>query len=121
MRFGRKVCYVTADPQDAGLLRQHENYRAICLPAGLFLTIFFQVKQADVLVLTMMDLGNLQLQRSLHPVHYIYLFHGMGSTHMVDHANSFDHYDSLFCTGPHQVAEIRKREALKNLPAKFLF
>jgi YidC/Oxa1 family membrane protein insertase len=45
----------------------------------------------------------------------------MGSTHMVDHENSFDHYDSLFCTGPHQVAEIRKREQLKNLPAKQLF
>jgi YidC/Oxa1 family membrane protein insertase len=40
---------------------------------------------------------------------------------MVDHANSFDHYESLFCTGPHQVAEIRRREELKNLPAKHLF
>jgi len=69
----------------------------------------------------MMDLQNLQLKRSLHPVHYVYLFHSMGSTHMVDHENSFDHYDSLFCTGPHQVAEIRRREELKGLPPKHLF
>lgn len=116
-----RVCYVTSDPEDAGLLRKHANYTAICIPAGLFLTLFFQVKQVGVLVLTMMDLGNLQLKRSLYPVHYVYLFHSMGSTHMVDHANSFDHYDSLFCTGPHQVAEIRKREAMKDLPAKHLF
>jgi YidC/Oxa1 family membrane protein insertase len=54
-------------------------------------------------------------------VHYVYLFHSMGSTHMVDHENSFDHYDSLFCAGPHQVAEIRKREEVKNLPARHLF
>jgi len=119
--LNRKVCYVTSDPQDPGLAWRHENYRALCIPEGLFLTIFFQVKQADVCVLTMMDLGNLQLRRSLHPVHYIYLFHSMGSTHMVDHANSFDHYDTLFCAGPHQVAEIRKREALHHLPEKQIF
>ncbi|MSQ98740.1 MAG: hypothetical protein EXR85_05515 [Xanthomonadales bacterium] len=121
VQLGRKVCYVTSDPNDRGLLRQHENYRAVCIPAGIFLITFFQVNQSDALVLTMMDLGNLHLKRSLHPVHYIYLFHGMGSTHMVDHADSFDHYDALFCAGPHQQAEIRKREALKNLPAKHLF
>jgi len=119
--LGRKTCYVTSDPADAGLTREHPNFRAIHIPEGWFLTIFFQVNQSDVFVLTMMDLQNLQLKRSLHPVHYIYLFHSMGSTHMVDHENSFDHYDTLFCTGPHQVAEIRKREELKGLPAKQLF
>jgi len=118
---GRKVCYVTSDPGDPGLNRQHENYTAICIPEGLFRTIFFQVAQADLFVLTMMDLDNLQLKRSLHPVHYVYLFHSMGSTHMVDHANSFDHYETLFCAGPHQIAEIRRREELKNLPPKQLF
>ncbi len=120
-RLQRKVCYVTSDPHDPGLQREHVNYQAICIPEGIFLTLFFQTNQSDVFVLTMMDLGNLQLKRSLHPVHYVYLFHSMGSTHMVDHANSFDHYDTLFCTGPHQVSEIRKREELKKLPVKKLF
>jgi YidC/Oxa1 family membrane protein insertase len=54
-------------------------------------------------------------------VHYVYLFHSMGSTHMVDNENSFDHYETLFCTGPHQVAEIRRREEIKGLAAKQLF
>jgi len=120
-KLQRKTCYVTSDPADPGLSRQHENYRAIFIPEGLYLTIFFQVNQSDLFVLTMMDLDNLQLKRSLQAVHYVYLFHSMGSTHMVDHENSFDHYDSLFCTGPHQVAEIRRREELKGLPAKHLF
>jgi YidC/Oxa1 family membrane protein insertase len=117
----RKVCYVTSDAADPGLRRTHANYRALCIPEGLFLTIFFQVNRSDVFVLTMMDLENLQLKRSLHPVHYVYLFHSMGSTHMVDHAESFDHYDTLFCAGPHQVKEIRRREELAGLPAKRLF
>ena len=119
--FDCKTCYLTSDQDDPGLAYVHENFLGIYLPEGLFRTIFFQVNQSDVFVLTMMDLGNLQLKRSLHPVHYIYLFHSMGSTHMVDHENSFDHYDSLFCAGPHQLAEIRKREKLKNLPEKHLF
>lgn len=117
----RKVCYVTSDANDPGLQRSHENFHAICIPEGLFLTIFFQVNQSDVFVLTMMDLQNLQLKRSTYPVHYVYLFHSMGSTHMVDNENSFDHYESLFCTGPHQVQEIRRREELKGMPAKHLF
>lgn len=120
-RLNRKVCYVSSDVHDAGLKREHANYRSVCIPEGFFLTLFFQMNQSDVFVLTMMDLGNLHLKRSLNPVHYVYLFHSMGSTHMVDHANSFDHYDTLFCTGPHQVREIRKREELQNLPAKNLF
>jgi len=119
--LGRKTCYVTSDPNDPGLGRVHPNFLGIHIPEGWFLTIFFQVNQSDVFVLTMMDLQNLQLKRSLHPVHYIYLFHSMGSTHMVDNENSFDHYESLFCTGPHQVAEIRRREELKGLTPKHLF
>jgi YidC/Oxa1 family membrane protein insertase len=119
--LGHRTCYVTSDPNDPGLRRAHPNFLGIYIPEGWFLTLFFQVNQSDVFVLTMMDLQNLQLKRSLHPVHYIYLFHSMGSTHMVDNENSFDHYESLFCTGPHQVAEIRRREELKSLPAKHLF
>ncbi|NNK38027.1 MAG: CDP-glycerol--glycerophosphate glycerophosphotransferase, partial [Xanthomonadales bacterium] len=95
--LGRKLTYVTSDPTDPGLAREHANYRSLCIPEGLFLTIFFQVNQSDLFVLTMMDLQNLQLKRSLHPVHYVYLFHSMGSTHMVDNEDSFDHYETLFC------------------------
>ena len=73
------------------------------------------------MVLTMLDLQNFHLKRSVHPVHYAYVFHSMGSTHMVDHANSYDHYDSLLCVGPHHVAEIRRREELHRLPPKHLF
>ncbi len=119
--LNRKLTYVTSDAGDPGLAREHANYRAIYIPEGLFLTIFFQVNRSDLFVLTMMDLQNLQLKRSLHPVHYVYLFHSMGSTHMVDNEDSFDHYETLFCAGPHQVREIRRREELKGLPAKQLF
>jgi YidC/Oxa1 family membrane protein insertase len=88
---------------------------------GAICTWFFQTLKADVAVLTMLDLHNFHLKRSLHPVHYAYVFHSMGSTHMVDHPNSYDHYDSLLCVGPHHIAEIRRREERYGLPAKHLF
>jgi len=117
----KRVTYITSDDADPGLSRKHDLYTAICIPAGFFLTLYFNMQKADVVVLTMMDLGNLQLKKSINPVHYIYLFHSLGSTHMVDHANSYDAYDSLFCVGPHHVAELRKREVIAKLPARNLF
>ncbi len=117
----RRVTYVTSDEGDPGLVRQHDLYKAVCIPQGFFLTLHFNMQKADVVVLTMMDLDNLQLKKSINPIHYIYLFHSLGSTHMVDFANSYDAYDSLFCVGPHHVAELRKREEMQGLPARNLF
>jgi YidC/Oxa1 family membrane protein insertase len=39
---------------------------------------------------------------------------------MADHADSFDHYDSILCAGPHQRAEIRKRESIHGFEPKQL-
>lgn len=116
-----KVTYVTSDLNDPGLNRQHNLFQAIHISEGFFLTLHFNMQKADVVVLTMMDLNNLQLKKSINPVHYIYLFHSLGSTHMVDHANSYDAYDSLFCVGPHHVAELRKRESMQGMQARNLF
>ena len=119
--LAHKVTYVTSDPNDEGLNRQHELFQAIFIPEGLVLTLHFNFQKADVVVMTMMDLNNLQLKKSINPVHYIYLFHSLGSTHMVDHANSYDAYDSLFCVGPHHVKELRKRESMQGLKERNLF
>ena len=119
--LNHKVTYVSSDPNDMGLERQHELFKAIHIPEGLVLTLHFNFQKADVVVMTMMDLNNLQLKKSISQVHYIYLFHSLGSTHMVDHANSYDAYDSLFCVGPHHVAELRKRESMQGLQQRNLF
>ena len=98
--------------------RPSAGLHAFRIGAGAVCTWFFQTLKADVMVLTMLDLQNFHLKRSLHPVHYVYVFHSMGSTHMVDHENSYDHYDSLLCVGPHHVEEIRRREQLQGPAAQ---
>ena len=120
-RLARTVCHVTSEPTVPLPSAPSGRLHAYRVGGGAVCTWLFQTLKADVLVLTMLDLGNFQLKRSLHPVHYVYVFHSMGSTHMVDHANSYDHYDSLLCAGPHHVEEIRRREQLAGLAPKRLF
>jgi len=120
-RLSRTVCHVTSEPAVAPPTVPGAGLHTFRVGSGAVCTWFFQLLKADVLVLTMLDLQNFHLKRSVHPVRYVYVFHSMGSTHMVDHENSYDHYDDLFCTGPHHIAEIRRREQLHGLPSKHLF
>ncbi len=114
------VTYVTSDDRDPGLLKLSNKYRSIYIGKGFFRILFFQFLKAKLLILTMMDLNNFELKRSMHPVHYVYIFHSLTSTHMVDTEKSFDHYDTIFCAGPHQKKEIEIREKNKDLKAKNL-
>ena len=120
-RLSRTVCHVTSEQAAPMPAVSRPGLHAFRIRPGAVCIWFFQALKADVMVLTMLDLQNFQLKRSIHPVRYAYVFHSMGSTHMVDHENSYDHYDSLLCTGPHHVAEIRRREQLKGLLPKHLF
>jgi YidC/Oxa1 family membrane protein insertase len=117
---GRRVCYLTSDPDDFAFSRRSALLEPFYVPEGWAQIVAFQTLRADVMVLTMMDLGNFQLKRSFRPVHYVYVFHSLGSTHMVDFASSYDHYDTVLCAGPHQMREIRRREELAGLPPKRL-
>jgi YidC/Oxa1 family membrane protein insertase len=116
----RSVCYISSDPLDPGLSKKHPLFMPFYIKPGFWQIMLFQFLKADSLLLTMIDLNVFQLKRSINPVHYIYLFHAMGSTHMVDFENSYDHYDTILCVGPHQIREIRKREQMKGLAPKNL-
>jgi len=71
--------------------------------------------------MTMPDLDTYYIKRSkTFPVNYIYLFHSMNSTHMEFQKGAFDHFDTIFCVGQHQIQEIRATEQLYNLKQKKL-
>ena len=69
------VTYVTSDEKDPGLLKLSKKYRSIYIGKGFFRILFFQFLRAKLLILTMMDLNNFELKRSIHPVHYLSLIH----------------------------------------------
>ncbi|MBM4222065.1 MAG: CDP-glycerol--glycerophosphate glycerophosphotransferase, partial [Gammaproteobacteria bacterium] len=118
--LGETILYVSSDPADAGLHQSSPLIRPFCIGKGLWRIWFCQFLDADVLITQILDFGNLDLKRSVHPVHVVYMFHSLISTHMADFANSFDSYDTILCAGPHQMREVRRREELHQLPAKQL-
>jgi hypothetical protein len=118
--LGETICYVSSDPADPGLHQASPRILPFCIGNGFWRIWFFQLLSARVLVTQLLDLGNFHLRRSVHPVHYVYMFHSLISTHMADRADSFDHYDTILCAGPHQMREIRKREELHRLRPKQL-
>ncbi len=117
----QKVLYITSTDDDLGLQYSNENFNSIYIPDGFWLISLFQFLDVPIMVMTMEDLDVFYLKRSVKPVHYIFIFHAMGSTHMVNLPNSYDNYDTLFCVGPHQEKEIREREKQADLPAKNIF
>lgn len=104
------VSYITSDPNDV----TKDFYLNRLLP------LFMVLVNCKVLVMTMTDLNLFHIRRSIHPVHYVYVFHSLASTHMIYRERAFDYYDSILCVGPHQVEEIRKREQLYKLKPKKL-
>jgi len=77
-----------------------------------------QFVNCKVLIMTLTDLSNYHIKKSVYPVHYIYLFHSLISIHMMYRFGAFDNYDTIFCVGPHQVNEIRATEKLYELKPK---
>ena len=115
------ICYVTSSKDDPNLNSSNEKMRTFCIGEGIMRTKFFLNLKADILIMTMPDLGTSYIKRSkVYPVHYVYMFHAIASTHLVYKKSAFDNYDSIFCVGNFQIDEIRSREKLYKLDAKNL-
>jgi YidC/Oxa1 family membrane protein insertase len=118
--LGEEINYVCAEPSDPAMQQDSARIRTFCVGKGLPRIWFCQFVEADVVVTQILDLGNLELKRSVHPVHYVFMAHSLTSAHMADRADSYDHYDTILCCGPHFAREVRKREEMQGLPAKRL-
>ena len=115
------IHYLTNDPDDAIFLQ--ENERLIAYYASQQKTISLMLKlDTDILATTVPDLQSYHIKRSIvrDDIEYIYVFHTITSTHLTLKERALDHFDTLFCVGPHQVTELRRREELAGLPKRNL-
>lgn len=113
-----EVCYVTSDPRDSVFDKKIPRLRPFYLRAVLpFAFIYFD---SAAFVMTMPDLGNFHIKRSMNEVEYFYAFHAVGSTHLQYRKGAFDHYDAILCAGPYQVRELRAAEKLYGAKEKKL-
>ena len=118
--YGKNICYVTSSHNDPILENSNDRIQSYCIGFGTARTTFFSFLQANVMVMTMPDLGTYHIKRSHHPVQYIYVYHSAVSTHMAYRRGAFDNYDQILCVGPHHKQEIRATEELYDLEPKTL-
>lgn len=113
-----KLCYVTSSYDDPILKSPDSSLISFYIKS--LLPIFMLFVKSKVFFITLTDLNQFHIKRSIYPVHYVYVFHSMVSTHMMYLKGAFDHYDSILCCGPHHIKELRKYEELHGLPKKNL-
>lgn len=104
------VCYVSSSKDDPGLILEHPNLQTFAVDEGWVRDWLFANIDADVMVMTTPDLHESRIKRSRHEVHYVYVQHSLVSQHMAYRPGAFDHFDTIFCSGPHHVREIRALE-----------
>ncbi len=117
------IHYVTSDPNDQifGIAKSEPRIVPYYIGQKKLITLFMKL-EADVMVMTMSDLGNYQYKRSYYSknIKYVYVFHYPLSTHMVLHTGALRHYDAILCVGDFQFEEIRQTEKLFGDPEQEL-
>ena len=117
------IHYVTSDPNDQifEIAKGQPRIAPYYIGQKKLITLFMKL-EADVMVMTMSDLGNYQYKRSYYSknIKYVYVFHYPLSTHMVLHTGALRHYDSILCVGDFQFEEIRQTEKLFGDPEQEL-
>ena len=116
-----QICYVTSVKDDPMLSSKNPKIKSFYIGTGNARIQFFVTLQAKILLMDMPDLGSFHIKRSkVHPVHYIYIFHSMFSSHSYLRKEALDNYDTIFCVGKHHIDEIRKAEEVYGLKPKKL-
>ena len=117
------VHYVTNDPEDVifQLAETNPKLRAYYIGNRKLITLMLKM-DADMVLMTTPDLEKYHVKRSLvrKDVEYVYVPHDPMSVHMGLRENALDHFDTVFCTGPHVEREVRATEAAYGLPPKTL-
>lgn len=117
------IHYITSDPEDAifELAKKEEKIKPYYIAEKRLITLFMKM-EADVVVMTMPDLENFHIKRSYirDDIEYIFIPHSMDSLNMTMRTSCMDHYDTVFCVGPHQKEEIEKNEIAYNTKRKRL-
>jgi CDP-glycerol glycerophosphotransferase (TagB/SpsB family) len=117
-KLSLKICYITSDKDDSILTENLNNTDVFFSKSTL--AFAFGKLQADVVIMTMPDLGNYIFRKSPSVKKYVYVFHAMVSSHQQYRHHAFEHYDAVFCVGSYHKNEMAEAEQLYNLPKKDL-
>lgn len=117
------IHYVTNDPNDRifELAKEEPRILPYYISEKRAITLFMKM-DADIVVTTLGDLDNFYIKRSYvrDDIEYVYMFHHTTSMTMTSTVGEYDNYDTLLCTGPHQISEMRHIEEYRGIKKKNL-
>ena len=115
------IHYLTNDPQDGVFALNNERIIPYYASQQKTIALFLRLK-TKILLTTVPDLGVYHMKRSIvqEDIEYIHIIHGIPSAHMTAREKAYDHFDTIFCVGPHHIKELQRRIQIANLPPKNL-
>ena len=115
------IHYVTSDPEDQVFQIKHERFKTYYIGEIKLITLMMKL-DCDIVVMTMPDLETYHIKRSYvrKDMEYIHVPHSIDSMNMTYRKGSIDHFDTIFCVGPHHKDEVEKMEETYDLPHKVL-
>ena len=102
------IHYITSDPND-GIFEKAKTetrIRPYYIGENRLITLMMKM-DADMVVMTMPDLGKYHIKRSYvrKDIEYVFVQHGMGSNNLTFRQGATDNFDTIFCVGEHQYDE----------------
>jgi YidC/Oxa1 family membrane protein insertase len=115
------IHYLTNDPEDVVFQLDHERIEAYYASQRKTISLLLKLK-TKIFFTTVPDLQVYHMKRSIvqEDIEYIHIIHGIPSAHMTAREKAYDHFDTIFCVGPHHVRELQRRIQIANLPSKNL-
>jgi hypothetical protein len=117
--LGQKTLYLTSDAADPGLSHPLRHGEARHIGSGSRAFAVLNMLEAEVCALTTPGLDVLQIRRSPGVRHYAHLLHAVTDA-AIYKLFSFDYFDSILCSGPHQIRSLRSLETLRGTRQKLL-
>lgn len=115
----KEVYYLSSDINDQ-IKSDKGNVKNFYIGHGFLRMVILLLLKCKYFFLTITDLGNNEFSKNKNIENYVYIFHGMMSTHKIYTEKAFDNYDLICCNGPYQFEEIRIREKKFDLKKKRL-
>lgn len=117
---GIRCAYITPDIHDEGLMYKSDNVFIKGFNSELKAITFMNHLTTNIVVSTTPQLDVYMLKRSKNVKHYAHVVHAPGDVSLYE-KHAFDYYDSVLCSGPHQIKSIRTLENKRASKNKLLY
>ena len=115
-----KSVYYTSGDKDPALEADFKYMSAAYISNDLAAFTLLNNIKVKVMIMTTPQLDVMHLKRSKNVEHYIHLIHAPTDA-LVYKKFAFDYFDSVMCSGKHQIESIRALEEKRHLPQKKLY